>query len=86
MYHYEDEFSLVSDRPDRYDNMWTIPILCNDFEPFDGINVSDDIVQYLWPVFLHPGGAVSRLEVGLNDIRLPWKFIGCIDRDRLSFR
>lgn len=38
----------------RYYNMWTVPILRYDFQAFNGLRVSNDIVEDLWSVLLDP--------------------------------
>jgi hypothetical protein len=34
--------------------MRAVSVLCDNLQPFDGFNVSDHVVQVLWPVLLHP--------------------------------
>ena len=38
----------------RYDDVRTVPIPRNDFEPLNGVCVTDDVVQDTWPVLFDP--------------------------------
>lgn len=54
--------------------MWTVPILSNDFEPFDGIGIPNNVVQPHWSVLFYPVGesVEAVMEEGAS---APWKFV-----------
>ena len=38
----------------RNNDMWTVSISSNNFQSLDGISVTDDVVEDLWPILLDP--------------------------------
>ena len=44
----------------RNNDMWTVSVSSNNFQSLDGISVTDDVVEDLWPILLDPGTEMMR--------------------------
>lgn len=44
------------------DNMGHVSILCNDFQPLNGVAVAHDILKQYWTVLLHPAISVDAAQ------------------------
>lgn len=50
----------------RYNNMWTVSILCDNFESLNCIGVADYVVQHLGSVFFDPTMQHELKKMELN--------------------
>lgn len=52
--------------------MWTVSISSNNFQSLDGISVTDDVVEDLWPILLDPGTEMMREARAWDYGHPPW--------------